>query len=240
MHNENEIYASPVRLFLRNKWVRITLILDTLILLSTLGFIIYSATKVSNINFEIAPIDAVISVNGNTNFTNGTYVITPGTYDIQISHENLETKTFTVDIAPHSAITLTAFLKGADDNFSFYESKENSPSYFKLSEIAASGKNLTYDNDASAEKFIKKVTKILGLFELLPIKGYIYANPEIGTSTAGFAIKDGRNNSECKKIACLLINYYGQDYEDAVAEKIQAAGYAPGDYQLIYKRYNNA
>ena len=217
--------VSPLKIFFRQKWVRIILIIDVLAILIVAGIIIHNATKVSIISFNIAPVDAVISVNGNTSFTNNTYKITPGTYEIKISHDNLETKTFTIDIAPHDAITFTAFLKDVDEKFSFYESKEN---------------NLTYDNDVSAEEFIKKVTKALGIFELLPIKGYIYEDTEINTSTAGFAIKDGRSSSKCEKIACLLINYYGHDYEELVTEKIQEAGYDPENYQLIYERYKNA
>ena len=228
---------SPVKAFFKNKWVRIILIIDVLALLAVIGVIVWNTTKVSTINFNIAPVDATISVNGNTNYTNGQYAITPGTYQITVSHENFETKTFTVNVEPHYVATLTAFLKTTDDNFEFYKLQDNYESYEKLKSIASKNNNTTTDQDTSAEQFISDFEQTLSIMQVLPIKGYVYADSGVGSSTAGFAIRDGRNRAGCEKIACLLVNYYGKGYEETVAEKIKAAGYNPTDYQILYERY---
>ena len=229
--------VSPLKAFFRNKWVRIILIIDIIAFLVVIGIIIMNSTKVSTINFNIAPVDATISVNGNTNYTNGQYAITPGSYEIVVSHEGLESKTFNIDIEPHYVVALTTFLKGADNGFGFYELNANYESYEKLKAIASKDNNLTTDQDTSAEQFISDSEHKLSIVNILPIKGYVYADPSVGASTAGFAIRDGKSRRDCEKIACLLVNYYGEGYEETVAEKIKAAGYNPADYQLLYERY---
>ena len=214
------------------------MIIDILIIVTIVVIKAWQSTKISVIDFNIAPIDATISVSGNTSYSNGQFSITPGTYEIKISHEELEPKTITVNIEPHQIVPVTLFLAGADNDFSFYELKDNYKSFEKLQSIASAGKNTTTDNDISAEKFITSYKKILSIFDKLPIKGYVYENPEANSSTAGFTIRNGENNNSCIKSACLLVNYYGYGYERATIEKIKETGYTPTDYEIVYERYN--
>lgn len=230
---------SPLRAFFRNKWVWAILIIDVIAVFGIIGVLIWQATKVSTIIFNVAPIDATISVNGNTNYTNGQYSITPGTYEINISREGLEAKTLSVDIEPHYVVTVNMFLSGADNNFEFYKWKDNYGSYQELKSIASSENNITTDQDVSAESFISDFEQTMSIMNVLPIKGYVYADPSIHSATAGFAIRDGQSKEGCERTACLLVNYYGEDYEEAVIEKIKDAGYNPMDYQILYERYND-
>ncbi len=229
---------SPVRSFFHNKWVRIIIIIDILIIFILIGIKLWQSTKVSVIEFNVTPIDASISVNGNTNYANGQYSITPGTYEIKISHEDLEPKTLSVNIGPDQIAPVNLFLTGANNDLSFYELQDNYKSFEKLQSIASTGKNTTTDNDTSAEKFISNFDHILSIFNKLPIKDYVYADPNANSSTAGFTIRSGQNNNSCEKTSCLLVNYYGYGYEDAVMEKIREAGYDPSDYEIVYERYN--
>ena len=229
---------SPLRDFFRNKWVRIFLIIDVFIIIILVGIKIWQSTKVSVIEFNIAPIDATISVNGNTNYSNGQYSITPGTYEIKISHKDLEPKTMTVNIEPHQIVPITLFLTGANNNLEFYELNDNYKSFEKLQSIASANKNTTTDNDTSAEKFIPKLKQKISIFDKLPIKGYVYANPEANSSSAGFTIRSGQNTNSCEKTACLIVNYYGRGYQEAVAAKIKEAGYNPADYEIVFERYD--
>ena len=229
---------SPLRAFFRNKWVRIILIIDVIAIFGIIGVLIWQATKVSTIIFNVAPIDATISVNGNTNYTNGEYALTPGAYEIEISHEGLETKTVSVNIEPQHVMNVTLFLADANSDFDFYKLKDNYGSYQKLKTIASADSNITTDQDASAESFISDFERTMSIMNILPIKGYVYAEPSVNVSTAGFTIHNGQGVKGCEKIACLLVNYYGKDYEEAVTNEINEAGYSPMDYQIIYERYN--
>lgn len=236
MQNDGSI--SPVRAFLRNKWVRLVLIIDVIAIIAVIGILIWNATKTATINFNIAPVNAKIQIDGRGDYSNGTYRAQPGTHEITISRDGLTTKTFTLDLKSGYDATLTTFLSN-NGNFEFYELKDNYESFQKLAEIASSSNNITTDHDTSAEQFISNLEQILSITDVLPIKGYVYAEPSVNSSTAGFAIRNGTGETECEKITCLLVNYYGKDYESAVMESIQDAGYNPTNYQIIYERYNN-
>ena len=227
---------SPLRAFFKKKWVCLVLIADVLIIIAIIVALIIKAGEVSTLNFNVTPTDATISVNGNANYSNGVYSMTPGTYEIVISHDGLNSKFFTIDLAPHYVSTISTFLSGEDNNYGFYEQKDNYLSLQKLIEIASAGNNITTDHDTSAEDFIKDFKHILSIYEKLPIKDYIYADPTANASTAGFVIREGSNG--CEMIACLLVNYYGDGFKDAVIEKIKEAGYNPSDYQILYERYS--
>ena len=236
MQNE-EGNVSPLRAFFRKKWVRVVLCVNLIMVIVVIGAIIYNSTKTSSLVFNVTPIDATISVNGNNNYSNGMYKFTPGTYEITISHTDLKPKTFTVKLEPHCVYTIVTFLVGQDNNFEFYELKENVASTNELQKIASADENITTDHDASAEQFISEYKRKMSIMELLPLKGYVHANQEVGASTAGFTIRNGFESEKCKKMACLLVNYYGIDYEEAVQNKIKDAGYSANDYEIVYERY---
>lgn len=232
--------TSPIQTFFKNKWVRLVLAIDVIAVLVVIILGIFNSNKTSNIILNITPVDATISIDGKSDFINGTYTIIPGTHQLTISHEDLESKTFTINIAPDHATMVSTFLKGADGDLGFYTQKANYESYLRLTEIASAGDNITIDADSSAESFIADLEHTLSISKILPIKGWVY-NTTLGitsSATAGFAIRDGINRQECEKIACLLVNYYGTDFQEAVMNKIKEAGYDPANYQFIYEKYN--
>lgn len=224
--------------FFRNKWIIAVLIADVIAILVVIGVLISQAAKTSTISFNIAPVKAKISVNGDSHYTNGQFPITPGKYEIKISYEGLETKTLNVDIAPHDFVSVTTFISAANNNFEFYELKSNDDSYQKLKSIASAENNLTTDNDKSAQEFIASLEKKLSIKDKLPIKGYVYSASGNGASTGGFSIQRGQDSKSCKKSTCLLVKYYGIDYQKPAIEKIKDAGYNPDDYQIVYERYD--
>lgn len=236
MQNDGSI--SPVRVFLRNKWVRLVLVIDILAIITVIGILIWNATKTAVINFNIAPVDAKIQIDGRGEYYNGSYQVHPGNHEITISHDGLTTKIFNLDLKSGYNTTLTTFLSD-NGNFDFYTFKNNYTSFDKLAEIASKDNNITTDGDTSAEQFIDNFRNTLSIMEKLPIKGYVYADSSTNSSTAGFAIRNGISKEGCEKTACLLVNYYGKDFESAVADAITDAGYNPANYQIIYERYNN-
>ncbi len=228
--------VSHLRLFLSNKWVKIILIIDAVILIAIVAILIINAMKTATIYLNITPVDAKIQIDGSGEYYNGSYQIHPGTHNVTITHDGLTPKTISVDTQSGYVTTISTFL--SDDDFSFYKLKDNYTSFLKLAEIASSENNITTDHDTSAEQFIPEFTHIMSIMEALPIKGYVYAEPGVSASTAGFTIRDGRGQEDCKVSACLLVNYYGKDYEQTVIESIEKAGCNPDDYQIIYERYN--
>ena len=232
--------TSSIRTFLKNKLVRLILVIDVIAIITIAIVSILNMNKSSDVILNITPINADISIDGQSGFTNGTYAVTSGNHTLTIAHEGLESKTFNIDVAPDSVTMVNAFLNGPNGDLSFYEQKVNYESYQKLAEIASTNNNITIDADSSAETFIAKLKHALTISKDLPIKGWVYgAHSGIANAaTAGFAIRDGMYREDCVKIACLLVNYYGVDFQDAVKEKIKEAGYDPADYQIIYERYN--
>ncbi len=233
MHNGNE---PLLKAFFRNKWIRAILVANIIAVAVVVFLTVRQSAKTSTIDFNIVPINSTISVNGDTHYSNGQYSIEPGNYEIVISREGLESKSLSINIEPKHFVSVVTFLSDADKNFDYYKLKENYESYQQLKTIASADSNKTTDGDTSAQEFITKFERILSIKEKLPIKAFLYKDPNLGTSSAGFSIKDGFGVG-CEKIACLLVSYYGKDYEDEVAKKIKEAGYNPDDYELIYKRY---
>jgi len=230
--------ASPLREFFHNKYIWIFWVIDIIAIITIVIAIIQQSTKVSKIYFDITPIDAKISVNGNEHYSNGQHDIAPGKYTIDISHDGLKTKTLSIDVEAHSYTNITTFLNDTDNSFDFYRQRNNYNSFLRLKDIASAENNTTTDKDTSAQDFIANYTQILSIADILPLNEYLYSEPG-GGSTGGFSIENGQNRKECTLSACLLVRYYGKDYESAVIDKIKEANYDPNDYQIIYKRYTD-
>lgn len=230
--------VAPIRAFLAKKWVKVALVLDVILIVGLVIFGVVQSGRNAIIDFEVTPLDAEISLNGRGGYKNGEYKVFPGEYQVEVSYEGMETKTLNVNVGANDYVTVATFLKG-EDGFSYYELRDNYSDYESLKEMAAKGDNRTYDGDTSAEGFLSDMERVLSISGKFPIKGYVYGDPESNFSTAGFAIRDGAGRDECERIACLLVNYYGVDYETAVMERIREAGYAPTDYQIVYERYSD-
>ena len=114
---------SPLKAFFRNKWVLLTIAVDILIIIALITIAVVKSMKKSVLTINVVPVDAVVKVNGQTGYTNGSYRLFPGVYEIEISHPELATKTFSIDLAKHDVGTITTFL--SDDDFSFYQLRAN-------------------------------------------------------------------------------------------------------------------
>ena len=230
--------VSPVKAFFRNKWVRLVLAIDAVVLVALLVVLIMNAMKTSVISFDVTPIDAKILVNG-SEYTNGSYRFAPGTYEIVASHEGMATKSFTVELGDDSIVNLATFLVGEDGGFGFYELRENYNSYVKLAEMASVENNLTVDHDVSAEEFITEFQKDYGIFEILPI---VDRTPSKYGLEAGVAyqydmlmIQEGLDVDECLMTLCLYATDTLGGREDYVKEIVNNFGYDAGDFQIVYE-----
>lgn len=229
---------SLLKSFFRNKWVIAILVADVVAVVAIVAIVIVNTLKTSILEFNIAPIGATISVNGDDSYSNGSYHFSPGKYDVTIYYDGLGSKSFSIDLERDSVKVVSAFLSGGSD-FSFYELKENYGSFAKLAEIASASNNITIDQDSSAEAFIQKFEKNYEFLDILPI---VERTPSQYGSEYGvryeydiFTIEDGRDTNECKMTLCLYVTDTLADRKAFAFSVIEKFGYDPNDFEIIYK-----
>ena len=233
---QDDVMLSPLQAFFRNKWVRLFLVVDVVLLLILILILIWQTTKVSTIKLNVVPFDSTITINGKSGFTNGEYSITPGTYQVTISHDNLETKTLAVDISPKNVVSVTTFLSDTDKTFDFYKLRKNLDSFNSLKEIASSENNLTTDHDTSAETFIQKFqTNYTDFTTKLPI--------EYRESTGyGETLSIQKNITlkaayDCDLTLCIQALVVGTDSKEFVDNLLRDKGINLEDFEIEYKFY---
>ena len=237
---QNDGSASPLRQFFRNKWVKLIIVIDIITIIAVVAILVSNATKTTTINFNVAPVDAKIQLNGQGDYSSGSYQIHPGNYEATVSHDGLESKTFNLDLQPGYNTTLTTFLKGAGDDFDFYTLRVNYDSLQKLISIASEDNNLTTDQDPSAYQFIADYHKASQLYDTLPIMD---TTPSKYGRTAGaryeydtLKIEDGFGLDQCIHTLCLHITDTSGEKEDFALSVIKKFGYDPKAYQIIYEK----
>ena len=227
---------SPIQIFIRNKWVRLILFFNIILLLVVIALLIWQSTKVSTISFNITPINSVITVNGDDNYQNGQYAITPGTYDITIYHEELEPKSFKIDIAPQNIVSISTFLSDADHTFDYYKLKENFSSYEKLKEIASHANNTTTDQDKSAEQFIQRFQEdINAMTTKLPIdySETVYHDGFVEIKNSINIVAD----DDCVNTLCIQVHTPSTNDGESIKSLIQEKGFNVEDFQIEYIFY---
>lgn len=230
--------ASRLGDFFHNRWVRLVIILDIIILAVIIAVIIYNVTKTAVIVFDIAPVDATISLNGDSSYTNDTYEVHPGTYEVTISHPDLDTKVFSVNLEPHATTKVITFLS-ASGNFDFYEYEDHLDSYEKLASIASASDNQTTDHDTSAEGFLAEQAVKNRVSSVLPVSFPICDGPATRTNCDS-VILDYEYSEGCGWKKCIVIQARGDEFTDeylSIAETyLSEKGYNLGDYQYTYKQ----
>ena len=233
---QNDATLSLVQIFFRNKWVRLILIIDVVILLIFIIALAWQTTKTSTINLNIVPFDSTISINGKSGYNNGEYSITPGTYEVAISHDGLESKTLTIDIPPKHVVSVTTFLSDADKTFGYYKLRENLGSFNHLAAIASTDNNITTDQDLSAEQFIRQFQEDYSIFTTkLPIdyqesSGY----GQDLTITKNITIEANQN---CKSTLCIKALVVGTQDQEYINNILRNNDINPEDYEIEYKFY---
>lgn len=229
--------TSPVQQFFRNKWVRVFLTIDILLIITLIAVSIWqNTTKIATINLDIAPTDSTITINGDNRYRSGQYSITPGTYDISVSHEGLDTKSFTIDISPQHVVSIRTFLKSNNDNFDFYKLKANYMSYKKLESIASSSNNVTTDHDTSAENFIQEFQKDYNLFATqLPIE--YHESRGYGSDLEILKNITIKASYDCHATLCIQASAAGTNSKDFINSLLEEKGFKVEDFEIEYKFY---
>lgn len=224
--------ATPIGNFFRNKWVRLILIIDVLIIIGVIAIIIYNSTKTAIIDFTVAPVDSTITVNGDSSYNNGSFQLHPGSYEVVISHDGLDSKTFNIELQANNNAAVTTFL-AKDGNFDFYELKDNYSSYLMLERIASSSDNQTTDHDTSAEEFIADFQRNYKLYSTeLPVTYSEYGDD--GKLSKYISV---RANHDCIITLCLKAIIRSESDEALVDAMLIGAGFNLEDFEIEYKTY---
>ena len=224
--------VTPIGNFFRNKWVRLILVIDVLIIIGVIAIIIYNSTKTAIIDFTVAPVDSVITVNGDSSYHNGSFQFHPGSYEVVISHDGLDSKTFNIELQANNNAAVTTFL-AKDGNFDFYELKDNYSSYLMLERIASSSDNQTTDHDTSAEEFIADFQRNYKLYSTeLPVTYSEYGDD--GKLSKYISV---RANHDCIITLCLKAIIRSESDEALVDAMLIGAGFNLEDFEIEYKTY---
>ncbi len=215
---------SRIQIFLKNKWVRLVLIIDILIVITITVITVINSLKSSALVLDIAPLDATLSIGGDTNYQNGTYKLFPGDYEIIISHENLNQKVFNVTLPPNSTTEISTFLS-ASGNFDFYELKENYDSFLELSSIASAENNKTTDHDTSAESFIREYNQNIDLYNSFLPYQEISRGENNAVSTLVTITPLSGDDTPCKKYLCISVSTLGIENPDYVKDLLISNGF---------------
>ncbi|MBR3256087.1 hypothetical protein IKG10_00205 [Candidatus Saccharibacteria bacterium] len=227
-----------VNTILKNKWVRLALIINAIIIVIIVIIAIDNAQKTATLMINLAPADAKVSLGGQ-DYMSGAYQIKPGEYSITISRDGLTPKEFTINVEGDSVTNLVTFLSN-NGNLDYYTLKGNYGSFYTLSQIAAVDNNITTDQDKTAEEFIAKYQKAYNLYQTaLPINFTEYESLEHGRSLAtDITIK--RTEEDCTKTLCIQVLALTSDGVDGKAlanELLTSNGFNLEDYEIKYKTY---
>lgn len=232
---------SLLKEFFRKKWVWAIGAIDVVVVIGIVIVSIVEATKTAVMSFNIVPMDATISVNGSTGYkaSGEAYRFAPGTYEVVISHPELETKTFNFELESGRNTTVVAFL--ADADFEYYQLKENYGAFVSLADIASKSNNQTMDHDDSAEEFIEKFQKDYNFIENdLPIIDKTPSKYGIQYGTHFqydyLKIQNGDGKTDCTKTLCLYITDTSGEKEEFALSVIRKFGFDPEDFQIVYKK----
>lgn len=222
-----------LKAFFRNKWVLLTLALNALVIIIVIIVsLINNSIEEVTLTFNIVPADSQISINGSSENTGNSYRLSPGAYEIVVSHPDLDSKTFTVNLSEGDDAILTTFLS-KDGNFDYYTQRIRLNDFRKLASIASANYNKTTDQDTSAEKFIANFQKNYDLyFTALPITYSEYSDG--GLMNKYITI---RKSDKCNLTLCLNARIYSDDDQVLVKKLLEEKGFNTEDFEIEYTYY---
>ena len=227
---------SALKDFFRNKWVRLILALDVIVIIVIIGLMISKAMRSATLVLDVSPLDATIKLNGGGEYASGTYELVPGEYKVEISHDGLDTKTFDVKIDSGEIANITTYLTN-DGNIDWYKQKVNRGSYSKIVDMVSVDKNLTTDQDGSAVEQVKELEDNFQKLKNLPITKVVYDQTDTGRHLNTDITIRANYSDECSTWLCLEALMYGTDDESIIEQLLTNNGFDAEAYEIKYKVY---
>lgn len=230
--------SAPAANFFNHKIVRLVLVINILLLATLIILLIKNATKTSTLVLNITPLDSKITLNGDGEYmSTGTYNLTPGHYKVEISHPDLISKTFELDLEPGHNTNLTAFLSGEEGDLDFYRQKNNLGSFDKLKEITTTNENLTIDQDEPNTLFISMLDYNYSMMSRLPLDDVQYIDTDQGRELAYDITIRANYGDDCSTWLCLEALMLGTDDKNLVSQLLTNHGFSTEDYEIKYTIY---
>ena len=184
--------------------------------------IVIHGTKTSTIDVKVAPIDAVVELNGAKYENLKSHNIAPGSYHVKISMDGMQSKEFDINAADGGLERIWTYLLDSEGGFGYYMSHPEDAVI--LRDVA----------DDYAKDFLAEYNKLNSIQEVLPLQ-YSNTFEENATEVVSISVRWGVDK-ECKEKAfCLIVHdYTGKNTEKAL-QLIRDAGFNPNDYELIYE-----
>lgn len=222
--------------FFRNKWVRVVLIADAIVVLILIILAIVNASKTATLVLDVTPIDATISINGKGNYINGTYDLSPGNYKIDITREGLDGKSFDITIDKGQIATITAYLTSGGD-ISFYKAKDQRNSFEKLRNMISADTNNTTDHDDSAKEAVVVLYDDFMRLGVLPIEDTLYEGTDAGRRLVRDITIRQSSDQSCETWLCIEALMLKTDNQSIVLKDLENNGFTVEDYEIKYKVY---
>lgn len=233
MRNEGSALSN----FFHNKWVRIILIANVVIIVVIISLVIVNATKTATIVLNITPLDSKITLNGRGEYsTTGTYQLAPGNYKVEISHEGLDSKTFDVNLEKGHITKITTYLTNGGD-ISFYKGKNQRTSFDKMMAMLPADINHTTDQDNSAKEQIETFNNDYKYMNNLPINDTRYEDTDTGRNMLWDITIRSSNSDECQTWLCIEALMLKTDDHSLIESRLKNSGFKLEDYEIIYKTY---
>ena len=206
-----------IKTFIEDKKPFVIIISIIVFFALVISFIAYQIS-LATVNILVAPISSSIKIN-NKEYQNGQHKFSPGTYQVEISKEAFNTKTFTLNLKSGETVNLHAYLEQSDGTDSWYLT-HNEDDLIR-----------TQIGDEEATKESEKYSKKYPIVKVLPL---IYANYDDNYNYTEYRI-DGGKLEGCKKEFCLKITDTTGGNEENAKRYIRENGYNPDKYEIIYE-----
>ena len=134
-----------------NKFILGFLIFDLLAIILLIVLAIIGSFRTATVSIHVAPLDSKITINGKTYENNNTYNILPSkNAKIEISHEGLETISYTQDLDNNTTTNISKYLTGKDQDFSYYEHKDHKKDLEQLLSLS-----YNFPKETKLQSFVK-------------------------------------------------------------------------------------
>ena len=204
-----------------NKIILGFLIFDLLAITFLIALPIIDSFNTATVSIQVVPLDSKITINGKTYENNNTYNILPSSNaKIEISHDGLETISYTQDLNNNTTTNIVKYLTGKDQDFSYYEYKDHEKDLEQLINISS-----IISNDEKLAKFTKSASILLDL----PI-----TKNEFSANENKYVYYSIDRNENCNKGICLIITDTTGNNESIAKKHIESLGYNTKDYNISY------
>ena len=219
MHDSQNL--SLVQAFFKNKWVRLVLVFDALLVVALVGVMIFENTKSAMVDIMTVPSIAKVKIGG-AEYSSGAYKVHPGDYEVEVKADGFVTKTVPVSAREGEISKVWVYLVPEEGNMNYYAQHEED------------WENMKLINDEEAQR----VYKILAIQEELPMD---YIEREVDNEGETSLKKDitisANNRGECRAYYCLKVATILDKNEDVVKKMLTDKGFELNDYEVEWKVY---